>query len=57
MRKINLRGLLAAISIAATLSTGTVLAQEVLFGEGQNPDVRVEVRDLKRATAAWSRCG
>lgn len=27
---------------------GAALAQDALFGEGQNPDVRVEIRDLKR---------
>lgn len=27
---------------------GAAMAQDVLFGEGQNPDVRVEIRDLKR---------
>ena len=30
------------------LPAGTVLAQDVLFAEGENPDIRVEVRDLKR---------
>jgi len=41
-------GLLAVVATCAVLSTGTVFAQDVLFGEGQDPDVRVEVRDLKR---------
>jgi hypothetical protein len=41
-------GLLAAILMSATFSAAPVLAQDVLFAEGETPDVRVEVRDLKR---------
>jgi hypothetical protein len=30
------------------LPAAPALAQDVLYGEGQDPDIRVEVRDLKR---------
>ena len=46
MRRYGSRGLLAAVATSVMLSTG--FAQDALFGEGQDPDLRVEVRDLKR---------
>ena len=46
MRRYGSRGLLAAVATSVVLSTG--FAQDALFGEGQDPDLRVEVRDLKR---------
>jgi hypothetical protein len=48
MRRHCLIGCLAAILASASLLPSVLLAQDVLFGEGQNPEVRVEVRDLKR---------
>ncbi|MGH6925312.1 MAG: hypothetical protein ACRED5_16395 [Propylenella sp.] len=41
-------GALPAILAGALSLAGPVGAQDVLFAEGQNPDLRVEVRDLKR---------
>jgi len=41
-------GLLAALVASATFSAAPVLAQDVLSAEGETPDVRIEVRDLKR---------
>lgn len=34
--------------LLASLAAGSVVAQDVLFAEGETPDVRIEVRDLKR---------
>ncbi|HEX9903467.1 MAG TPA: hypothetical protein VGA77_00730 [Propylenella sp.] len=41
-------GLLAALVASAMFSAAPVLAQDVLSAEGETPDVRIEVRDLKR---------
>ncbi len=41
-------GLVAGILGSAMVSAPPVLAQDVLFAEGETPDVRIEVRDLKR---------
>jgi hypothetical protein len=40
--------LAAALLCAVTLGAGPVLSQEVLSAEGETPDVRIEVRELKR---------
>jgi len=42
------RGLLAAGSTSLLLIAVPATAQETLYGEGQDPDLRIEVRDLKR---------
>lgn len=41
-------GLVAGILGSALISATPVLAQDVLSAEGETPDVRIEVRDLKR---------
>jgi hypothetical protein len=43
-----LPGFFAGVLISATLPAMPAQAQDVLFAEGENPDIRVEVRDLKR---------
>ena len=48
MSRLAWRGLVAGILGSAMISASSVLAQDVLFAEGETPDVRVEVRDLKR---------
>ena len=48
MGRIAVRGLLAAVLASAMFSAAPVLAQDVLSAEGETPDVRIEVRDLKR---------
>ena len=48
MRRFAMRGLMAGIVGAAICSSSPVLAQDVLSAEGETPDVRIEVRDLKR---------
>ena len=48
MGRIASRGILAAILVSATFSATPSLAQDVLSAEGETPDVRIEVRDLKR---------
>jgi hypothetical protein len=48
MRRFAMRGLMAGIVGAAICSISPVLAQDVLSAEGETPDVRIEVRDLKR---------
>jgi hypothetical protein len=48
MRSAACRGVLAALIASTMFSVGPAGAQDVLFGEGQDPDIRVEVRDLKR---------
>lgn len=48
MRRSASRGLVAAILVSAALWAAPVAAQDVLYGEGANPDLRIEVRDLKR---------
>lgn len=40
--------LITGILGSALVPASPVLAQDVLFAEGETPDVRVEVRDLKR---------
>ncbi|MEX0853916.1 MAG: hypothetical protein WD036_11640 [Bauldia sp.] len=47
MGRLALRGLPAVVVVCATLSSPAI-AQDLLYGEGQDPDTRVEVRDLKR---------
>jgi hypothetical protein len=41
-------GLLAALVASAMFSAAPAVAQDVLSAEGETPDVRIEVRDLKR---------
>ena len=48
MRRSALRGLVAAVLASTVFCAAPVLAQDVLSAEGETPDVRVEVRDLKR---------
>ena len=48
MLRLGSLGLFAALAVVSQLSAAPTLAQDVLFGEGQDPDIRVEVRDLKR---------
>ena len=49
MRRSTIRAGFVAVSMyASVFFAAPVLAQDVLFGEGQDPDIRVEVRDLKR---------
>jgi hypothetical protein len=39
---------LACIAVLAVSQAGPALSQDVLFAEGADPDIRIEVRDLKR---------
>ena len=48
MGRLASRGLLAASVMSVALAIAPATAQDVLFAEGQDPDLRVEVRDLKR---------
>ena len=48
MSRFASRGLLAALVASATFSAAPAVAQDVLSAEGETPDVRIEVRDLKR---------
>jgi hypothetical protein len=43
----RIRSMVLGLTLAS-LPFGSALAQDVLFAEGENPDIRIEVRDLKR---------
>jgi hypothetical protein len=48
MGRLTSCGFVAGIFLAAMFSAAPVLAQDVLSAEGETPDVRIEIRDLKR---------
>ena len=48
MRRVVALGLFTGVLACVGFPVAPVSAQDVLFAEGQDPDLRVEVRDLKR---------
>ena len=48
MGRFACRGLIAALVFPSVFFAAPVFAQDVLSAEGETPDVRIEVRDLKR---------
>jgi hypothetical protein len=45
--RVHVRSIVVGLMLAV-LPSGLAVAQDVLFAEGENPDIRIEVRDLKR---------